>query len=338
MIFASIVFNFSYASAKSRELLDVFGGFGKYGISWVGWVAAFGYLVCAYGVVRKAIQRNPISSLDLFLLAWFPIEILLSNLSGRNFSHYYISWALAVAVYGAAVWGVEWLTGKASAFAMPDARERLLRFNATRSGRSPLATPARAVVTSALCIQMSRVEFLHRRNLVWGAVFVLALFLLAAIPSSAKRYGETISRLISGQTIEYADPLAEYIRQNTRQDELVLTWYPETTLNFLAGRTSPVKYVYYPLFLEGTLPAGAEENYLEGLTSRRPGMIVDCSRAVDAIPSLNPAAREDQFSRPGIKKKMYIQPGMEEIFSFVAENYHLETSVEGCYIFRLNSE
>lgn len=67
-------------------------------------------------------------------------------------------------------------------------------------------------------------------------------------------------------------------------------------------------------------------------------MIVDCSRAVDAIPSLDPAAREDQFSKPGVKKKMYFQPGMEEIFAFVAENYHVETSVDGCFIFRLNLE
>ncbi len=101
MIFASIIFNFSYASAKSREWLDIFGGFGRYGMLWVGWVAALGYAVNGYQVLRKAVQRAPISLADWFLLAWFPFEIFLSNLSGRNFSHYYISWALAVAVYGA---------------------------------------------------------------------------------------------------------------------------------------------------------------------------------------------------------------------------------------------
>jgi hypothetical protein len=106
----------------------------------------------------------------------------------------------------------------------------------------------------------------------------------------------------------------------------------------MAGRTSPVKYVYYPLFLEDTLTAEAEDSYIEDLTSRRPGMIVDCSLAVNAIPSLDPTAREEQFSKPGVKKKMYIQPGMEKIFSFVSENYHMETSIEGCFIFRLNSE
>ena len=297
MVFASIIFNFSYASAKSREWLDIFGGFGRYGMSWVGWVAALGYVLTGYQVLRKVVQRNPLAPVDWFLLAWFPFEILLSNLSGRNFSHYYISWALAVAVYGAALFA---------------SVERFL-------------------------LELQFVRNLHD-NFKLGASLLLILGFLVVFSNSVKRYGETFSRLFSNQRLEYSDPLSETIRANTQKDDLVLTWYPETTLNFMAGRASPVKYVYYPLFLEGTLPPGAETSYLEGLTIRRPEMIVDCSRAVDAIPSLDPAAREDQFSKPGVKKKMYSQPGMEEIFTFVAENYHVETSVEGCFIFRLNLE
>lgn len=300
MIYASIIFNFSYASAKSRELLDIFGGFGRYGMSWVAWAAALGYLVYGYGVIRKAIRRDPLSALDIFLITWFPIEILLSNLSGRNFSHYYISWALAVAVYGAALY---------------------VAFIGSADFSPRLPWQMRTKVRIPILV---------------GVLFLIVGLLLS--PSLIKRYSETISRLFSGQSIEYSDPLAEYIRANTQQDELVLTWYPESTLNFMSGRTSPVKYVYYPLFLEGTLTAEAETSYIDNLINRRPGMIVDCSRAVDAIPSLDPAAREDQFSKPGIKKKMYIQPGMEKIFSFVAEHYHVETSVEGCFIFRLNLE
>ncbi|MBK7320015.1 hypothetical protein [Candidatus Villigracilis affinis] len=266
-------------------------------MSWVGWVAALGYVLTGYQVLRKVVQRNPLAPVDWFLLAWFPFEILLSNLSGRNFSHYYISWALAVAVYGAALFAS----------------------------------------VEPLLLELQFVRNLHD-NFKLGASLLLILGFLVVFSNSVKRYGETFSRLFSNQRLEYSDPLSETIRANTQKDDLVLTWYPETTLNFMAGRASPVKYVYYPLFLEGTLPPGAETSYLEGLTSRRPEMIVDCSRAVDAIPSLDPAAREDQFSKPGVKKKMYFQPGMEEIFAFVAENYHVETSVEGCFIFRLNLE
>jgi hypothetical protein len=136
--------------------------------------------------------------------------------------------------------------------------------------------------------------------------------------------------------MEYVDPTSAYIQQNTQPDDLVLTWYPEMSVSFMAGRTSPIKYVYYPLFLEGSLTEEIESSYIADLTTKRPEMILDCSRSVDAIPSLDPVTRETQFSEPGLKKKMYIQPGMEKIFSFVAENYHIENTMDGCLVFRLN--
>jgi len=40
----------------------------------------------------------------------------------------------------------------------------------------------------------------------------------------------------------------------------------------------------------------------------------------------------------GVKKKMYIQPGMEDIFTFVAENYQNENTIDACIIFRLNQK
>jgi hypothetical protein len=56
---------------------------------------------------------------------------------------------------------------------------------------------------------------------------------------------------------------------------------------------------------------------------------------VDAIPSLDAATRETQYSTPGVKKKMYIQPGMDEVFEFVEQNYQLENTIDECIIFRL---
>lgn len=299
MIYASIIFNFSYAAAKDREFLDYFGGFGRYGMSWFGWLAAFGFLVYGYGVFKKFLQHRPVSLLEIFLLFWFPVEIFLSNLSGRNFSHYYISWALAAAVYSAVVYaGVEPYIFK-------------LGFTRKLSG-----------------------------NMKQGIFALLVLGLLLASPSSLRRYGAVFYRLFFNREngFEYSDPLSVYIQENTRQDDLVLTWYPEMTVNFMSQRVSPVRLVYYPLFLEGTLSAEDEEDYIEDLTTNQPQMIVDCSLSVNAIPSLDPAARKEQFSTPGVKRKMYIHPGMERIFSFVSENYYKETSIENCIIFRLNSE
>ncbi|MFN8384104.1 MAG: glycosyltransferase family 39 protein [Anaerolineales bacterium] len=297
MIYASIIFNFSYSSAKDRAWLDLFGGFGKYGLSWYGWLTLAAWFFVVLRALTSFVQRN-LSFFETYLLIWFPIEILLSNLSGRNFTHYYISWVLAVAVYFAFMFAHFW------------------QFT-------------------------FRVPALHGLSDGLGALISLALIvmLFLVFSSASMRYGKTISQLFSRTgKVEYMDAVPAYIRDNTQPNDLVLTWYPEMGVSFMAGRTSPVKYLYYPLFLEGSLTEEIESSYIADLKTKRPEMILDCSRSVDAIPSLDPVTRQEQFSTPGVKKKMYIQPGMEKIFSFVSENYQIENTINGCLIFRLNSQ
>lgn len=290
MIYASILFNFSYSAAKDREWLDLFGGFGRYGMGWYGWITLTAWFTLGLRVLVSFVKRR-VTVFEVFLLLWFPVEILLSNLSGRNFAHYYISWTLAVAVYAAFLFAEFWqLTFKVSA------------------------------------------------SEGWGDTFglltsvglIVALFAIS--PFSWARYIETI-RAGGG---EYVDPVSAYIQDNTNPTDLVLTWYPEMGVNFMADRMSPVKYLYYPLFLDESLTKEIENRYIKDLTSSSPELILDCSHSVDAIPSLDPITREAQYATPGVKKKMYIQPGMDEIFEFVEANYQIEDKIDECIIFRLN--
>lgn len=289
MVYASIVFNFSYSAAKEREWLDIFGGFGKYGMEWYGWFTLAAWLLLGLRVLMSFVQRK-VSVFETFLLIWFPIEIVLSNLSGRNFTHYYISWTLAVAVYSAFVFAEFWQ----AAFKVPS-------LEGWNDGFSVIASSA----------------------------LIVMLFVIS--PSSWARYGETF-RAGGG---EYIDPISAYIRDNTKPGDLLLTWYPDMRINFMTDRASPVKYVYYPLFLEGSLTKEIEDRYLEDLMKTPPHLILDCSRAVDAIPSLDPVTREEQYATPGLKKKMYIQPGMDEVFEFVEANFRIENTIDKCIIFRL---
>ena len=295
MIYGSIAFNFLYSAAKDREWIDLFGGFGRYGMSWYGWLTLLAWLVVV-GHVLISLKLKKLSLLETFLLVWFPVEILLSNLSGRNFTHYYSSWALAVAVYSAFLFAEIW---------------QVIFKSPSKQGWSE---------------QMSAF-----------ASAALIVLLLVISPSAGMRYGETIAHLFNRTgKMEYVDPISAYIRENSQPDDFVLTWYPEMGISFMAGRASPVKYLYYPLFLEGSLTEEIESTYIKDLTTNFPELILDCSRSVDAIPSLDPATRKEQYSTPGVKRKMYIQPGMEQIFPFVSENYHIEKKIESCIIFRLN--
>lgn len=289
MLYASIVFNFSYSAAKDREWLDIFGGFGKYGMGWAGWFTLAAWFLAGFRILVSFVQRK-VSVFETFLLIWFPIEIVLSNLSGRNFTHYYISWVLAVAVYSAFVFAEFWqLT-----FKVPS-------LEGWNDGFSVVASAGLIVMLFAIS------------PVTWG------------------RYGESI-RAGGG---EYIDPVSAYARDNSKPEDKLLTWYPEMGVNFLSGRASPVKYVYYPLFLEGSLTKEIEDSYFDDLTSNPPELILDCSRSVDAIPSLDAVTREEQYSTPGLKKKMYIQPNMNDIFEFVEQNYRLENTIDSCLFFRL---
>ena len=297
MIYGSITFNFSYSAAKDRGWIDLFGGFGKYGMSWYGWLTLLAWFVVVARAMFSLVQKK-ISFLEIFLLVWFPIEILLSNLSGRNFTHYYSSWALAVAVYCAFLFAEIWQV----IFKVP-----------------------------------SQQGWTDRMNAFASVGLIVLLFVIS--PSAGMRYGETLARLFTrAGTMEYVDPISVYIREHTQPKDLVLTWYPDRGISFMAGRTSPVKYTNYPLFIDNSLTEEIESTYISGLITNRPELILDCSHTVDAIPSLDPATRKEQYSTPGVKKKMYIQPGMEQIFSFVSENYHIDTTIESCLIFRLNSD
>lgn len=296
MIYGSITFNFSYSAAKDRAWLDIFGGFGRYGLSWYGWLTLLGWLVLALRAT-VSFMRKQLSLFETYLLFWFPIEIVLSNLSGRNFTHYYISWTLAVAVYCAFVFAEFWQI-------------------AFKTSPPHWWSEGAGVFVSAALIVMLFVIF----------------------PSVGLRYGQTVGQLFNpARAMEYIDPLSAYIRENTKPNDLVLTWYPERGINFVSERTSPVKYTNYPLFIDNSLTEEIESTYIDGLITNRPELILDCSRGVDAIPSLDPVTRQEQYSTPGVKRKMYIHPGMEQIFSFVSENYRIETTIDGCLVFRLNT-
>ncbi|MCZ2128052.1 MAG: glycosyltransferase family 39 protein [Anaerolineales bacterium] len=289
MFYAAILFNFSYAAAQEREWLDLFGGFGKYGMGWVGWLTLAAWLLVVFRVLSNFAQRKA-TRLDAFLLIWFPIEILLSNLSGRNFTHYYASWIPAVIFYCALAFADLW--------------------------RWAFHVPAREGWTGAMTVAAS--------------LTLLVVFFLVA-PSAWTRYAQTIR---SGGG-EYADPVADYVREHSQPEDALLTWYPEMGVNFMSRRVSPVKYLYYPLFLGASLTTDIEESYFADLTRRPPELILDCARSVDAIPSLDLATREEQFSTPGLKRKMYIHPRMNDIFDFVEARYALETTLDSCLIFRL---
>lgn len=295
MLYASLLFNISYSSAKDRSYFFLFQGFNKYGMGWISWLTLFAWIVFViHTFYNYKIKRTSLT--EFFLLVWFPVEVLLSNLSGRNFGHYYISWTLSVAIYCSFLFA-ETQSFIVKKMSLPQPNERM-----------------KYIVTL----------------LIVGIILLTSLSIVPRYENTAKVFLNHSSPLV------YIDPISSYVKKNTQSEHLVLTWYPEMGINFMAERESPVKYLYYPLFYEGTLTEEIEEGYIQDLTTKRPEMIIDCSRQIDVIPSMHNITRKEQFATPGLRGGMYIQPGYGAIFDFVKDNYYIETTINKCIIFRLN--
>jgi hypothetical protein len=100
MVVAGYTYNFFYSSegGKLSELSHSFTRGVKL-LNYIAVIAILGFLVLLEKL-PDAIRSgtNPMRNLYLLLLIGWPIEIVLSGLSGRNYPHYYICWSPYIAV------------------------------------------------------------------------------------------------------------------------------------------------------------------------------------------------------------------------------------------------
>jgi hypothetical protein len=85
---ASILYNFSYVGNNTNIWWSILQGFQYLGL--VAWIGLLGYVILiASAIKNKAKGIQPFTILPLIL---WPVEILLSSLSGRGYMHYFVNW------------------------------------------------------------------------------------------------------------------------------------------------------------------------------------------------------------------------------------------------------
>lgn len=99
MVVAGYTYNFFYSDGEGARG-GLFTTFTR-GLNLLGYPvlpALLGYLIL-FRKVPETIRERQKTTRDfyLFLLVGFPLEVLLSSLSGRNYSHYYICWSPYIA-------------------------------------------------------------------------------------------------------------------------------------------------------------------------------------------------------------------------------------------------
>jgi hypothetical protein len=151
-------------------------------------------------------------------------------------------------------------------------------------------------------------------------------------------YGTVISGLFLPEArLEYVDPVASYIRENTLPADKVLVWGFRPMINFVSERESPVSFLPYPFVHVRTgLTNHWADQFYRQFTSDPPVLIVNMID--DSLRGLIPDLDLNVRKQEKIKyKDVVLAPNLRDILSFIDKNYVLVETVDRHNIYRLKS-
>ena len=211
-----------------------------------------GYATLAWQAIRG--QRSPFVVLGLIAL---PLEVWLSSLSGRGYTHYFMTWLPTFGLLVAAAWA-----SLAPAIFSQKTQDAL--------ARAPWLLIAIAALANA------------------GAVAEKTqLYLLSADRLLVNR----------AAGVQLVNPISEYLQHNTEPNEKVFVWGADAGINFLAQRDAHTPFLRYPLMVDSPITGDMAGLFYQDLTTNPPTYIVDLySRNYDNILSLTADIREDQLA------------------------------------------
>jgi len=152
-----------------------------------------------------------------------------------------------------------------------------------------------------------------------------------------KGYGTALQNISSGQ-VEYVDPVAIYIRENTSEQDKVLVWGFRPVINFVSGREAPVSFLPYPLVhVDTPLTNAWAEQFHSQLVSEPPQLIVNYIEPADRkrIPDLDEDVRREQKIK---RKSVVLASNLDETLLFIEENYVKKDTVNGADIYQLRPD
>jgi Dolichyl-phosphate-mannose-protein mannosyltransferase len=291
MINVVLVFNYQYSSGGglSRILDGLVNASSSIGLILV-LCGLFGYSMLLPQIFRKEVIDSKLGKFLLILVLGWPMEAVLSSLSGRNYPHYFLGWAPYL--------------GLSCAYVIHVLFRRL-------SAR-----------TEAYIV-------------VWVSVLI-AVVLVAKI-DVWRDYGTALVRAwtLPGSALEYQDPVASYIDENTSPEDTIFVWGFRPVINFMSNRESPASFLPYPLIhVDTPLTQHWADQFYTQFTTHPPELIINMIEAADRerIPDIDSHVRK-QYK---IKwKEVVLAHNYMELLDFIDQNYVRVAIVEGTDIYRL---
>lgn len=154
-----------------------------------------------------------------------------------------------------------------------------------------------------------------------------------------KDYGAVIGQIFTSPTsgLDYRDPVAIYIRENTTPKDKIFVWGFRPIINFASDRESPASFLPYPLIHVDT-PLGEHwaDQFYSQFTSDPPALVINMIEPADRerIPDIDPEVRK-QYK---IKfKDVVLAHNYKDMLEFIHQNYTHVDTINGSDIYRLNT-
>lgn len=223
-----------------------------------------------------------------------------------------------------------WVGGLALAFALEVA------FSAV-SGRGYahyyiLWTPILGLLSAAL---FASIPGLSQPERVWLLPVLLLAALAGGLNASLSEYTFIGQRLLFERQkgIEMDHPAAQYLRQNSQPNDLVLVWGGRLALNVLSRRASPSAILFYPLLADSPLTTSLADRFYADLQTHPPAFIIDtCAVNQDLLPCLDPVTRRQQEKNGGLWP--FLPQNIGQVYEWFNQNYRQEKNLNGYIIYR----
>jgi len=163
----------------------------------------------------------------------------------------------------------------------------------------------------------------------FAVVLVLTIGFLVA-SGRAEQYQKAAKNILNGK-IEARSPTAIYVENHTRPGEYVLFWATLPGENFMANREAPNSLLIYPTLVDSPMTKRLNDDFLQDIIKNPPVLIVDMGH-LDPL-SLNPQKRAEQ-RKMGIGWN-FPPDNLDEVFSFIENNYFLSAEIKGKSVYRL---
>lgn len=254
MLDASIFYNFHYSLSRGNPFSN----------SWQPTVTLFGWwntvflgiwLIVFVIFIVRAFKKIFDPFLLLIILA-FPIEILMSSISGRGYKHYFICWVpICMLLF---------------AFTFSVMRKEVISKKFQELCESKHTVPVLAIILVIVMISS------------FNAVDKSLSYIHASIRKVNYR-------------LEFREPVAKVINDLTTETDKVLVFGGQAGINIMAERDSINTALFYPNINDSDIGIAIQSHFFSALKTSKPKLIIDGYRFIpQELPAIDPNDRANQ--------------------------------------------